>query len=362
MDRIARLLSTSERSSRILEIGASYNPIAPKADGWNTHVVDHASRDELRAKYADAGVDLDRIELVDTVWNDGRLHDAVPASLHGTFDTLIASHVIEHIPDLVGFFVSADRLLSTGGVIALAVPDRRYCFDYFKPLSTTGDALEAHATGRVRHSRRTIWNHEAYAANADGIGAWGQTPVHKLTFMAGFSKARERIAQVRDDPATEYVDAHAWMFTPAVFELIIMELGALGLINWRIATMHGPDGCEFLTFLQRGRETADSLPLLEIRRMALLQRHMQELRDQIDFALAGGAVPPGIAPDRLGEGAFAERVVRLPAETARQIDDVKLHLDHQAGRLAEVETVLGRIASMLRPLRPVGRFVRYFAR
>lgn len=152
MDRLTRLRSTFNRSSHILGIGPSHNPTAPKADGWNTHVVDHASREELRAKYAAANVNLDAIEEVDTIWLEGSLADAVPASLHGSFDVLIASHVIEHIPDLAGFLVAAQRLLCRDGVVVLAVPDRRFCFDYFKPPTMTGDVLEA----RAAHAARVV--------------------------------------------------------------------------------------------------------------------------------------------------------------------------------------------------------------
>ena len=67
MDRMARLLASTTRSERILEIGVGYNPVAPKAAGWRTHVVDHASRDVLQAKDAAASVNVDSIEDVDTI-------------------------------------------------------------------------------------------------------------------------------------------------------------------------------------------------------------------------------------------------------------------------------------------------------
>src|SRR5215472_3740986 len=124
MDRVAQLLSTTQRSSRILEIGPSHAPIAPKAAGWNSFVVDHATQAELRAKYRGYGVNIDAIEPVDFVWSAGGLADAVPAAFHGTFDTVIASHVIEHVPDFVGFFSGCVRLLKPTGTIALAVPDK----------------------------------------------------------------------------------------------------------------------------------------------------------------------------------------------------------------------------------------------
>jgi hypothetical protein len=51
MNRLDKLLFAIHRKSRILEIGPSYNPAAPKAAGWQTRVLDHASQAELQAKY-----------------------------------------------------------------------------------------------------------------------------------------------------------------------------------------------------------------------------------------------------------------------------------------------------------------------
>ena len=295
MDRIARLLSTSDRSSQILEIGPSHAPIAPKSAGWNSFVVDHSSQEELRQKYAGLDLDLDAIEPVDAVWQSGPLHDAIPPEQHGRFDTLIASHVIEHIPDIAGFLVSASRLLNPNGTVVLAIPDRRYCFDYFKPHTTTGDVLQAHAGQRTHHARRTVWDHMAYSVTLDGITAWGQHPVGEARFISPFAHAADMQAMFSDDNTGPYLDCHAWHFTPVGFALVVLELGQLGVIDWRIDALHGPEGCEFYAVLRRGAERIEDPGTLQERRMLLLRQQLREMREQIDFALgsliAGEADP-----------------------------------------------------------------------
>ena len=52
-----------------LEIGPSHNPIAPKSRGFNVHILDHASAEELRTKYQGHGVNLHNIEEVDFIWS-----------------------------------------------------------------------------------------------------------------------------------------------------------------------------------------------------------------------------------------------------------------------------------------------------
>ena len=77
-------------------------------------------------KYGPDGQPVHQIEDVDFLWHDGDIESAIPQSLWGTFKACIASHVIEHIPNLIGFYHSLDRLLTPDGVVLLVVPDKRY--------------------------------------------------------------------------------------------------------------------------------------------------------------------------------------------------------------------------------------------
>ena len=72
--RSEMLLAPIPRDGKILEVGPSYRPIAPKSDGWNTKILDHTTRDGLVAKYTGhPGVDIGRIEEVDFIWSGGKL-------------------------------------------------------------------------------------------------------------------------------------------------------------------------------------------------------------------------------------------------------------------------------------------------
>lgn len=89
-----------------MEIGPSYKLLVTKADGWTVQTVDHASKADLESKHRLWGVDVSRMEDVDYIWESGPLHEAVPAPFHGRFDRVLASDVIEHIPDMLGFLHS----------------------------------------------------------------------------------------------------------------------------------------------------------------------------------------------------------------------------------------------------------------
>ena len=96
--------------------------------------IDHATREELVDKYRPHNVDVSQIETVDWVWKGEPLDELLGPERHGAYDFFIASHVIEHFPDLLGFLRNVENLLRVGGVLSLVIPDKRYCFDFFKPL------------------------------------------------------------------------------------------------------------------------------------------------------------------------------------------------------------------------------------
>ncbi|MDE2334548.1 MAG: methyltransferase domain-containing protein [Rhodospirillales bacterium] len=296
IDRKAYLLSRADRNSRIVEIGPSHAPIAPKARGWQTMVVDHASADMLRQKYAALNVDGSRIEEVDVVWTDGSIADAFPPEQHGSYDLLIASHVIEHLPDLIGFFTSASRLLARDARIALAVPDKRYCFDVLKPWTTTGDILNA--KGSARHNSKTSWNQIIYSATADSAFAWGQHEVSEIRLISTLAHARLALQNFSDDATLPYRDNHAWQFTPSSFALAIFELGVLGEIDWHIADITPAIGCEFLVTLAPGAPSL-SEGAVERMRCDYLKALVSEMAAGLAF-LARASVEPAANVDLAG--------------------------------------------------------------
>jgi SAM-dependent methyltransferase len=285
MDRVTRLLNHATRAHRVLEIGAGYNPVAPKAEGWTTHVVDHAGQAELREKYAPASVDLARIEPVDTIWRDGPLDRALPAGLLGGFDMLIASHVLEHMPDLIGFLRSAERVLRPDGAISIALPDRRFCFDCLKPPTLAGDLIEAHLAGHVRHSVRTGWSHLAYSVRRGELLAWDRSATEPLRWLGSLRQAGDVVALSRDAPDAPYVDYHCWYFTPAGFALAMLELAATGHVDWRIESLSEVEGFEFFAVLRRGRDGLEDRARIEEQRLALFHRVLREQREMIDAVL-----------------------------------------------------------------------------
>lgn len=291
--RAESLFGALPPGARILEIGPSYNPLFPKGGPQQVHVLDHATREELVAKYRDhPSVDTARIEEVDHVWTDGPLHEAVPRDLHGQYDAFVASHVIEHTPDMVSFLRSAEVLLRPSGRLLLVVPDRRFCFDFLRPATTTGMVIDAHLARRTRHSAGTVFDQLAYSVSAGGSLAWDQAPLGPLRLEHDITQTPGVLSPAFAD--WDYVDAHAWRFTPSSFHLTLLELAWLGLLDWKIAAQGETRGSEFPAELVRGgTEAARALTpnARDALRLELLKAMLLETRAGIDWWLAGQPIP-----------------------------------------------------------------------
>lgn len=232
-----------------LEIGASYCPVAPKKAGHRVEVLDHANAATLKEKYQGHNVDISNIEEVDYVWSGEPLHELTGKENY--YDWIVASHVIEHTPDFVSFLQQCEIMLKPDGLLCLAVPDHRYCFDVFRPASTPGDVIQAYLEKRRRHSLGAIWDHFSMITKKGDTVAWfkGHHGVYHF-IHPNLSDARAML--VRAQESSEYIDVHNWRFTPSSFKLIVNDIGALDYTTLSASTFFETVGCEFITQLKKG--------------------------------------------------------------------------------------------------------------
>ena len=242
-----------------LEIGPSIDPVASKADGYNVHIVDHLSQEELMDKYKGHNVQVMNIEPVDFIWRGGSLCDVLDDGQQ--YDWIIASHVVEHLPDLVRFLQDCQTILKPGGILSLAIPDKRFCFDYLRFPTSTGDLIQAFVEKRTRHTPGQIFDSFAMASRLDGELSWDAESRGRLQWLhdEGFGG----LALEKSLTSTEYVDLHAWVFTPSSFRLAIHDLNLLGYLALDEEAFTPTVGCEFfVAFRNRPTSrTADRLAL-----------------------------------------------------------------------------------------------------
>jgi len=254
-----KLLHSVNTDGQGLEIGPGFCPVLAKADGYNVKIVDHAPAAKLREKYACSNVDVSRIEEVDYIWRGETLEVLTNKRSH--FDFIVASHVIEHTPDLIGFITSCEVVLKPGGTLALAIPDHRFCFDRFRPVSTLGDVLQAHLEKRTTHTPGTVFDHHFYSVSLDGEISWS-------TWCRGKYEAKEtflaaKAAYEHAAKSSEYIDVHNWRFTLSSFLMVMQALGELGFTSMGVASSFPTNGCEFIVSLVKGLEVSNSIERID---------------------------------------------------------------------------------------------------
>lgn len=267
MDFRATIRQGLDKGLKGLEFGPSFNPVAPKAEGFNIVTVDHLSKEELVNKYRGEPVELDRIENVDVVWAGQDLRDELGC---GTFDYIIASHVVEHVPCLVSFLRLCQDLLNDMGRLYLLVPDKRFCFDVFRPLTSTGLVLDAYFEKRTRPAPYQIFEQHAYSAKCLGSPNWSADTPRSFSVADDIDAAFETYQAARSDET--YRDVHCWVFVPSSFRRIVAELRSLGLIAFGELSFADTKGCEFYLSLSKNAPT-DIAP----GRLALLEGELTEL-------------------------------------------------------------------------------------
>jgi SAM-dependent methyltransferase len=246
-NRIEKALAFIDRDGLGLEVGPAHSPIAPRREGFNVHVLDYMDAEALRDKFQDVAVDLTKIEEVDFVWKGERLPDLVGGT--GRYDWIIASHAIEHLPDLASFLVDCQDLLKPNGVVSLVIPDKRYCFDRFRPLTTTGEILDAYRQRRNRPTPGSVFEFFVNCVTLDGEISWSAGTPGKFECPYSFGFAQDSWGQAT---AGSYVDVHVSCFTPASFRLILRDLVSLGVLRLEITHEFETTGSEFFVTLGQG--------------------------------------------------------------------------------------------------------------
>ena len=247
MSRNEILLRHVDKHGNGIEIGPSYSPIASKKDGYNVEIIDCDDQAGLVEKYTPHDVNTDNIEVVDYVWRGEKYSDLVGKT--NFYDWIIASHVIEHTTDLICFLNECNALLNDDGMLVLAVPDKRRCFDYFRPISSLSKVIDCSLQNQIRHSPGTHVEGVLYHSRRNNHGSWAATSDEELKLAETTERALEQLERAQN--SDDYIDAHNWTFVPNSFRLILNDLGELGMIELKEHSFHPTPGNEFIITLSR---------------------------------------------------------------------------------------------------------------
>ena len=245
-----------------LELGPLDRPVVRKSDGKIIYA-DHLDEDALKRIYHnDPAVDCSNLH-VDVVLGEKSLSQLFrPPFL---LDYVIASHVIEHVPDMIGWLEDISRILRPGGQFKLAIPDRRFTFDFLRRESSLADIISAYATKATVPQPREVLDFYLNVAEVDLVSAWQGTLDRKKLHVGKRHTALALARQVAQNG--NYLEIHCWVFTPKSFALLMADLSLLGL-NKFLCTMFvdtQPHTLEFFVSMQ---------PSQDVQAIAASWRHM----------------------------------------------------------------------------------------
>jgi SAM-dependent methyltransferase len=240
--KIGELIDLS--SMHGIEIGALHTPRLPR-DHPNVRYLDHATREELQAKYRDnpeAAPQADKLVHVDYVWQPGmRLIDALGGD--APVDFVIASHVIEHIPDPIGWLAQISEILADGGILSLVVPDRRFTFDVNRPETTTAELVDLFLRGRQLPTFQQIYSHEsAFVGSVDAQAVWEGLDLSATRREDVGDPDQFALERARSSSGSEaYVDVHCSVFTPDSFLRRYQDVVRLGFVDLEVVRFYTTD-------------------------------------------------------------------------------------------------------------------------
>lgn len=284
------------------EIGPLDRPLIGRADG-SVYYVDHCDTATLRGRWStDPAVDVSKLQ-VDAVWGQRTLREALEEA-HAFdlrpdgLDYVVASHVIEHVPDLVSWLHEVWAAVSPSGAVRLAVPDRRFTFDFLRRTSSLTDVLDAFVAKRRTPGSSRVLDFALHLADVDCGAAWrGEVTVHntrpKYSLAAALSLAEDALRN------GTYHDVHCWVFTPSSFAELMLALCERDCLafacEWLKPTE--PDTFEFFVSL---RPESDA---------TVAARSWQQASEALRDAPASAFVAPRVPQQRAA----------VPPQAARQV-------------------------------------------
>lgn len=245
--RKKRLLHKLEPKKLGLEISPLYSPITDKKI-HNVEYTDYTSAEESRRKHADYV--HDEIMDLNFIWDqDLPLHDC--AGGKGKYGWAIASHVLEHVPNPIGWMNEIFDVIDDGGYLSLALPDPSFTSDLYRETTKFHHALDAWMNRYTIPSTYQLYDF-IRNTTSQGVTATASPRDRHYAPQEAFSFCMHAWN------TGEYIDAHCNVFTPISFEDIINEANLHGIMNVEIDEIASGDREFYVRLRKLGSPTVNA--------------------------------------------------------------------------------------------------------
>ncbi|AMB45165.1 methyltransferase domain-containing protein [Methylobacterium sp. AMS5] len=264
-----------------IEIGALNNPIIPPSAGLS-RFIDYTDTDGLKKQHQSNQERVNGIVNVDYIWSgSGSLASVV--GQENVFDFAIASHVIEHVPNTLGWFRGIFEVLRPEGIFNLAIPDKRYTFDTNCQLSTIGQLIEADLYSYERPSVRQMFDHCVHIAAIDPGAIWKENinTSELKPYNGDFALWLAQDQAHRIHSNNEYFDSHCWIYTPTSFLSLLRAAVLLEKFKFEIVNFHNTEPGQFEFFISLRKPDAHTgAEDLKWKQIGAIDKYQKALDDE----------------------------------------------------------------------------------
>jgi SAM-dependent methyltransferase len=294
-----------------MEIGPLADPIVRKSEGRIIYV-DYTRADTLRAKYAnDPLVNVADIVDIDVIWGEQTLAQGLGSS-ERVIDYVLASHVAEHVPDLITWLNEIHAILRPSGQLRLALPDKRFSADALRDETGIADLLAAWLLRARRPQVRDVLDFRLHhAPSVDGWGIYnGVKSLSSASPLHSFQEAIEAAEHVRDSDF--YHDVHCTVVQPRTFARLMRQLAEYGVLKMACADM-----------------IDSSMPLMEF------YVFMRPCNDPAEAAASWDHIST-----KLQDPLFGSAAAREKAQQATELQQLRAELAKAKARVATLEAAI----------------------
>lgn len=269
-------------SQKGLEFGALNSPTVDPSRG-DVRFIDFTDTATLRELHRAFPERVNALVEVTYVWSgSGSLADVIGTG--ELFDWAIASHVIEHVPNILGWLRGIAEVLRPGAVLNLAIPDCRFTFDVDSPRSTIGQAIEADLLSYTHPSIRQAFDYCFHAKAIEPGAIWlSETDVKSLPPFSGEIAPQLAYNHARNIFAKgEYIKSHCWIVTPLSYVGILEGLSIIGTLPLIPTSFNNTEigAVEFFSSFRRAEATIEP-DILKREQLTALSRIRSEIERDI---------------------------------------------------------------------------------
>lgn len=221
---------------RILELGPLNRPIVLKKDFPNCIYCDIRCTEDVKDLYSgnayleSTGLMVDTSTIVD-------IDDVIVGSYSGfyenkeKFDVVVASHVLEHMPDIIFSIRDIAGILKSGGIFCIVYPDKRYCFDHFRQSASFRDAYNVFVNGVEFNAPMVLDFFLSSISENNPFKFWSNDSILDLLEKKDFKTVKEYFEAAKS--GVQMDDVHYWPFTDWDFLFFLYQCTSAGLLPFR---------------------------------------------------------------------------------------------------------------------------------